>query len=142
VPLDIGFIGVIGPLYLNLDDDRLALGFRVEMRHCNPMRICHGGMMATFVDMLMPFAAIHQGKLQGRFLPTVHLSQEFLAPAPLGSWVEGTGQLLRATRTLLFARCEVTADGTPCASGTGIFRMGPESGGMGLSRLIDRMHGG
>jgi uncharacterized protein (TIGR00369 family) len=136
------FIQHNGPLYLRTQDGRFQLGFRVERRHTNPMQICHGGMMATFIDMLMPFAAIHQGKLQGRFLPTVHLSQEFLAPAPLGSWVEGTGKLLRTTKTLIFARCDVTADGQPCASGNGIFRLGPETGGVGLSRLIDQMHGG
>jgi uncharacterized protein (TIGR00369 family) len=139
IPLDIGFIGAVGPLYINLDSPKLALGFRVEARHCNPMQICHGGMIATFIDMLMPFAAIQQGNLAGRFLPTVHLSQEFLAPAPLGSWVEGGGELLRATRSLLFATCHVTADGEPCASGSGIFKMGAETGGMGLSRFLEHM---
>lgn len=139
IPIDIGFIGAIGPLCIKLDGESLALGFRVEMRHCNPMKICHGGMMATFIDMLLPFAAIHQGQMQGRFLPTVHLTQDFLAPAPLGSWVEGTGELTRATKTLMFARCSVTADGTPCATGSGIFRMGPEMGGPGLSHLMSQM---
>jgi uncharacterized protein (TIGR00369 family) len=139
IPLDIGFIGAVGPLCVRLNDAGIALGFRVEMRHCNPMQICHGGMMATFIDMLMPFAAIHQGKLGGRFLPTVHLTQDFLAPAPLGSWVEGTGELLRQTKTLVFARCAVTADGKPCASGTGIFRLGEEIGGGGLSRFLEQL---
>ena len=30
LPIDIGFIGVIGPLYLRIRDGDLALGFRVE----------------------------------------------------------------------------------------------------------------
>lgn len=139
IPLAIGFIGAIGPLCVKLDDSGLALGFRVETRHCNPMQICHGGMMATFIDMLMPFVAIHQGNLGGRFLPTVHLAQDFLAPAPLGSWVEGQGELLRATKTLVFTRCSVTADGAPCATGNGIFRLGPETGGPGLSHFLEQM---
>ena len=88
VPIEIGFIGVNGPLWINVEDEKvLKLGLRVEMRHCNPMRIAHGGMMATFIDMLMPFGIMYETKMAGRFLPTIHLSQEFLAPAPLGCWV-------------------------------------------------------
>jgi len=139
IPFDIGFIGVNGPLYVNLDGPKLKLGFRVEMRHCNPMRIAHGGMMATFIDMLMPFGIIHDTKMRGRFLPTIHLSQEFLAPAPLGSWVEGSAELLRQTRNLVFAQCLVTADGEPCGRASGIFKLGAETGGPGLSHLLDQL---
>ena len=35
-------------------------GFRVEERHTNPLKICHGGMMATVADMLIPCAAMYQ----------------------------------------------------------------------------------
>jgi uncharacterized protein (TIGR00369 family) len=139
IPIDIGFIGVVGPLYMNVGGETLALGFRVEMRHCNPMQICHGGMMATFVDMLLPFAAFQQSGMSGRFLPTVHLEQDFLAPAPLGAWVEGRGELLRATKSLVFAQCVVTADGETCARASGIFKIGKETGGPGLMSLLSRM---
>ena len=137
IPFDVGFIGVNGPLCVNMDGEKLRLGFRVEMRHCNPMRVAHGGMMSTFVDMLMPFGIMHESRMRGRFLPTIHLSQEFLAPAPLGAWVEGTADLLRTTRNLVFAQCLVTADGEPCMRASGIFKLGAETGGGGLSSLLD-----
>ena len=140
IPFDIGFIGANGPLHVRIvDGEKLKLGFRVEMRHCNPMRIAHGGMMATFIDMLMPLAIAHESKMAGRFLPTVHLAQEFLAPAPLGSWVEGTADLLRTTRNLVFAQCLVTADGENCGRASGIFKLGKETGGPGLSHLLNLM---
>ena len=49
-----------------------------------------------------------------------------VAPAPLGCWIEGTAELLRATRTLVFAQGLVTADGVPCARASGVFKIGPE----------------
>jgi uncharacterized protein (TIGR00369 family) len=141
IPFDIGFIGVNGPLWVNVGSDALKLGFRVEMRHCNPMKVCHGGMMATFIDMLMPFGIVHQTKMPGRFLPTIHLAQEFLAPAPLGSWVEGTAEMLRQTRNMVFAQCLVTADGAVCGRASGIFKLGPETGGRGLTDLLEALKG-
>lgn len=138
-PMEIGFIGVNGPLYLDVNGPKLKLGMRVEMRHCNPMRIAHGGMMATFIDMLMPFTITFESKSPGRFLPTVHLSQEYLAPAPLGCWMEGTGDLLRMTRNLAFAQCLVTADGEPCMRASGVFKLGQEVQGIGLGAMLQRM---
>ena len=34
--LSMGFLEANGPLYGKWDDDHLLLGFRVEIRHCNP----------------------------------------------------------------------------------------------------------
>ena len=56
-----GFVAVNGPLYVRYqrgvegqpETNLLQLGFRVEARHCNPTGKLHGGMMATFCDMLM-----------------------------------------------------------------------------------------
>ena len=51
-----GFIAANGPLYLRHEGDRVQLGFRVEARHVNPLGVCHGGMLATFCDMLVPLS--------------------------------------------------------------------------------------
>ena len=60
-----------------------------------------------------------------RFLLTVNLQIDYVAGAPLGCWLEGSAELLRSTRTLVFMRGLVTADGTPCARVSGISRIGP-----------------
>ena len=121
-----GFIAVVGPLYMRREAARLWLGFRVEARHCNPMDICHGGMMATFCDMLLPIGvhALTQA-VRDRFLPTISLQIDYLAPAPLGCWVQGEAQLLRTTRTMVFAQALVTADDAPAARVSGILKIGP-----------------
>ena len=126
-PLTMGgdFIGINGPIYLHHVGDDVRVGFRVEKRHTNPMGICHGGMMASFCDMLLPISAHRKSaQARGRFLPTINLQIDYLAPAPLGAWVEGEAQVLRVTRSLVFAQGLVKADGEPVARVSGIFKLG------------------
>jgi uncharacterized protein (TIGR00369 family) len=120
------FIAVNGPLYVRSEGGSVQLGFRVEARHTNPMRICHGGMMASFCDMLLPISIHRKSQEIGfRFLPTINLQIDYLAPARLGAWVQGEADPLKATRSLVFAQGLVTADGLPCARVSGIFKIGP-----------------
>ena len=120
-----GFISVNGPLYTRRVEGRFQLGFRVEQRHCNPMGICHGGMMATFCDMLLPLSAHVLSDVGKRFLPTINLQIDYLAASPLGSWVQGEAQVLRTTRSLVFMQGLVQADGVSVARVSGIFKIGP-----------------
>jgi len=121
-----GFMAVNGPLYARKTYTDFHLGFRVEERHCNPMRICHGGMMATFCDMLLPITAhVVSKEVALRFLPTINLQIDYLAPSPLGAWVQGEAELLRATKSLVFMQGLVHADGVPVARVSGIFKIGP-----------------
>ena len=120
-----GFIGVNGPLYARRTDGGLQLGFRVEKRHCNPMGICHGGMMASFADMLLPISVHRKSKEVGlRFLPTINLQIDYLAPAPLGAWIEGEAQVLRVTRSMVFTQGLISADGVLAARVSGIAKIG------------------
>lgn len=125
LPFKGGFVGTNGPLYAKRADGMLRLGFRVEERHCNPMGICHGGMLATFADMQLPFGARAQSEHADRFLPTISLTTDFMAPAPMGAWVEGETVVLRVTRNMVFAQMTATADGTLCLRANGIFKIGP-----------------
>ena len=127
LPSGSGFIEVNGPLYLRQQGDQVRLSLRVEPRHVNPMGNLHGGMMASFCDMLLPLSVHYQdAALADRFLPTISLQIDYLAPSPLGCWLEGTAQLLRATRSMVFAQGLVTADGVPCARASGVFKLGPQ----------------
>ena len=119
------FIALAGPLYARLEGGRLLMGFRVQQQHSNPLGMCHGGMLATFADMLMPMAAMYQVAGERRFLPTISLQLDYLAPAPLGAWVQGEADILRTTRNLIFAQGLVKADGAPALRVSGIFKQGP-----------------
>ncbi|MGC1302952.1 MAG: PaaI family thioesterase [Caulobacteraceae bacterium] len=87
----------------------------------NPNGVCHGGMLATFCDVHMSIAAVYQHSLAPRLLPTVSLSLDFLQPIPLGAWVEGRAQLLRAGRRLAFIQDLLTVDGVPAVRASGTF---------------------
>jgi uncharacterized protein (TIGR00369 family) len=121
--LSMGFLEAVGPLYGKWADDRLLLGFRIETRHCNPGNVAHGGMMATFADMLLPIASRFQSKTDMGFLPTVNLTCDYLAPAPLGAWIEGRADPVKTTKNLLFAQGVATADGQPVLRANGIFKI-------------------
>ena len=120
------FIQNNGPLHVRRDGSTVQFGFRVEQRHVNTMGNLHGGMMATFCDMLLPLS-VHSKttELADRFLPTISLQVDYLAPARLGMWVQGEAEPLRITRSLVFAQGLVTADGEPCARVSGAFKIGP-----------------
>lgn len=127
VPLAIGgeFMALNGPLHVRMAGGRAQLGFRVLSRHTNPMGICHGGMLASFGDMLLPVCIHRQSAEVGlRFLPTISLQIDYLAPAPLGAWVQGEADVLRVTRTMVFAQGLAQADGTPVMRVSGIFKIG------------------
>ncbi len=122
------FIQHNGPLYLRHEGTVVQFGFRVEPRHVNPMNNLHGGMMASFCDMLLPLSVHRKSdQVADRFLPTISLQIDYLAPAPLGAWVQGEAEPLRVTRSLVFAQGLVTADGVPCARVSGVFKIGPAS---------------
>ncbi len=117
------FIELNGPLFGKREGNRLVMGFRVEPRHCNPANICHGAMMLALADMLLGPGTEFEVQ-SGRFLPTISISADFLAPAPLHAWVEGRAESLRMTRSLLFAQCLITADGNPALRASGIAKLG------------------
>ena len=117
------------------------MGFRVEPRHCNPGQVCHGGMLATFADMVLPIAARFQAKMDMGMTPTVNLTCDYLAPAPLGAWVEGRAEAVRVTKNLLFAQGIATAGETPVLRANGIFKIvsstSIKSGDFTLQSLFD-----
>ena len=101
----------IGALYVKRGEkgtrDDFVMGFRVHRHMCNPAGGLHGGMMMTVADLV---GAMGGGTLAGlrKFLPTVNMTFDFVAPAKVGDWVEGRAELVRATRSLLFTNIYLT----------------------------------
>jgi uncharacterized protein (TIGR00369 family) len=125
MPMGGEYIAVNGPLYLKHQGMLVQMGFRVERRHTNPMGNCHGGMLASFADMVLPLTIHRKAPEVGfKFLPTISLQLDYLAPAPLGAWVQGEAEVLRVTRSLVFAQGLVSADGVPALRISGIFKIG------------------
>ena len=61
--------------------------------------------MATSCDMLLALTAHwRMREISQSFLSTVSLQIEHLAPSPLREWVQGEADVLRTTRTMVFAQ--------------------------------------
>jgi uncharacterized protein (TIGR00369 family) len=103
----------------------LALGFRVGPEHLNPGGRCHGGVMASFCDVQLAFAILHdRPDLQTTILPTVNLTLDYLAAVLPGAWVQGIGGTVSVTRNFAVAQCIVTADGVPAVRCSGTYKVG------------------
>jgi uncharacterized protein (TIGR00369 family) len=110
-----------GPLFGRLVDSRFTLGFRVEERHCNPGKTCHGGMLATLADMTLLLGCNLQGGIR-QYLLTLTLTTDYLGPAHVGDWIEGRCEMLRASKNLVFAQGLLQVDDRIVARLNGIFK--------------------
>lgn len=108
------FIEANGPLYGRMDGERFVMGFLCETKHCNPMMVCHGGMVATLADMLLLLGTNIQTGL-GQFMLTVSLDVDFLAPVKVGDWLEGRAEVMRAGKSIIFTQGRMTVGGAPVA---------------------------
>lgn len=115
------YIEANGPLYGRLEGKDFVLGFRCEKKHCNPMGMCHGGMLMTLADMLLLLGSNIQERI-GRFLVTVHLATDFIGAVPEGAWLEGRVQVLKTTRSLLFTQGTMTVEGAAVARVSAILK--------------------
>ncbi len=123
------FIDPLGPLYGRRDGDAIVIGLPVEERHCNPGGFCHGGMLMTLADMLLIFNSNSQTGI-AQFMLTVNLTGDYIGPAPMGCWLEGTATVLRASKNMVFANGLFTANSQPVMRVNGIFKPTGESKGV------------
>lgn len=121
-PLSGGFLKATGPIYVKREDGHSIFGLLVEEQHCNGKDMCHGGMLATLADVVLGIGGMEQAGVSGFFI-TVSLTNDFLAPAPLGAWIEAQVELLRATRTTMFVQGIFTVEGEPVFRSSGVFRL-------------------
>jgi uncharacterized protein (TIGR00369 family) len=117
--------------------DEFVMGFRVHQHMCNPAGGLHGGMMMTVADLV---GAMGGGTLAGlrKFLPTVNMTFDFVAPAKIGDWVEGRAELVRATRSLLFTNIYLTVGEEKILRASSICKI-PSGDGMSYGKAkLDR----
>jgi uncharacterized protein (TIGR00369 family) len=112
----------------------------VLKKHLNPIGLCHGGMLATFCDVLMPMAVSYETEMDTGLLPTISLSLDYLAPTPGGAWVEGRTELLRKGSRIVFAQLILTADGKPTVRANGVYSVPAASNTLsGSNRLLRQL---
>ncbi|MBV1798861.1 PaaI family thioesterase [Siccirubricoccus sp. G192] len=121
-PVSGGFLRAAGPLWTRPGEDGSRFGLLVQEQHCNGMDMCHGGMLATLADVVLGIGGLERAGLSG-FFTTISLNNDFLAPVPLGAWVEARVELLKLTRTMMFVQGVFTVAGKPVLRSSGVFRL-------------------
>jgi len=121
-PINIGFVDLIGPLYMKPADPEGVIGFLVEDKHVNPVGICHGGMLMAVADMAVGFASLTES---GRkvFPPSINNTFDFLAVGKLGDWLETKVTFVKTTGSMGFADGIIHSNGDPIVRFNGICKL-------------------
>ncbi|HEX2591707.1 MAG TPA: hotdog domain-containing protein [Rhizomicrobium sp.] len=114
-----GFGRQIGPFYEKNEPGRFIRAFRVDEHHTNGMKNCHGGMLMAFADTVwghsIPARKTH-------FWVTVRMVTDFLSPAKLGDWVEGSSELIGEDDDFYTVKGRIWSGDRTIMSGTGVFK--------------------
>ena len=101
------FESLIGPFCFRIGEDgRARCAFEPKPHHLNGGATIHGGLLMSFADFSL-FAIAHHA-LSGARAVTLTCNSEFVSAGNLDGFVEAQGEVLRATRTLIFVRGLVT----------------------------------
>ena len=110
----------IGPFCFRLDGARVRCAFEPRREHLNGGGAIHGGALMSFADFAL-FCIAHK-ELAGDRAVTLTCNSEFLKAGALGDLVEAEGQVLRATRTLIFVRGLLTQSSQPLLAFSGTLK--------------------
>ena len=98
-----------GPFCFRGEGDQLRCAFAPRTAHLNGGGAIHGGALMSFADFAL-FAIAHKD-LAGAKAVTIAFACEFLAPGDLKHNIEARGEVLAATRSLMFVRGLITQGG-------------------------------
>jgi uncharacterized protein (TIGR00369 family) len=108
------------PLYSRILADRVQMGLRAAEPHTNSRGFVHGGLLATLADNVMGLSC-HVVLKDDSGLVTVNLATDFLSSGRTSQWLLFDAFVVKAGRTLCFARCDIFADDRPVARAQATF---------------------
>lgn len=114
------FETAIGPFCFRGQGQDLTCAFDPKRMHLNGGGTIHGGALMSFADFAL-FAIAHEA-LAGAKAVTVAFHCEFLSPGGLDERIEARGEVLRATRALIFVRGLVTQEKRPLLAFSGTLK--------------------
>jgi acyl-coenzyme A thioesterase PaaI-like protein len=108
------------PIYARRSDSEVRLGFRGAAPHANSRGFIHGGLICALADNALGLSCgQHLAEISG--LVTVSLSIDFVGSGKIGQWIEIRPEVIKAGKSLCFARALVMADESVCARASGVF---------------------
>ncbi|WP_417450724.1 PaaI family thioesterase [Kordiimonas sp.] len=114
------FEDLIAPFYFNEEGEDIKCAFISERKHCNGHGMLHGGLLMTFADFSM--FAIARRELADGAAVTAGFNAEFISAGPQDALIEARGEVVRATRSLIFMRGTVFTGDTTILTFSGILK--------------------
>lgn len=138
LPKDGGFNDAISPIFMKVSNDGFELALKVDQQHCNLLKICHGGVYMTMMDILLSASICYQlGKFMG--IPTININLNYMASSKQDEWIYGRAKTYKTTKTMGFAEGEIYNDDGIKVSAQGIFKLPKDleqTPGMTLEQVI------
>ncbi len=116
-----GFIQATGPLWTHRDGDGWQYGILTSASHANPAGMVHGGLLATLMDHAL--SAIAWEAVGRRPCVTVQLDTQFLCPVVPGAFLKATGNVVRATRSLVFMQGVLSVNDDVVLTGSAVLKV-------------------
>ncbi len=116
-----GFADYVGPIDLTGD----VFSFTVEPRHLNGGDRLHGGMMMSFVSLVL--GAVAARAVEGGKVSPLSINCNFTSAGEPGDLVEACGEITRKTRTVLFVAATLKARDKVLMSATGVYKIAVEA---------------
>ena len=107
---DDSFNDTMGPVFASENGPPWRLGLWAAPKHQNPHGLLDGGLIMALTDHAIGFT-IFRSVAGGTSFATVSLNVDFVAGGRLGEWIEAVPEIVRKTRSLVFAKAQVLADG-------------------------------
>lgn len=124
--LDDPFLDRIGPVFIadpfvGDEVEPARFGLRVAPHQCNFAGTCHGGMIASVLDIALGrgMAALSAGA----HAPTVTLTIDFMRAAKVDDWLESRVRILRRTRSMVFCDALLLGPEGAVARGNAVFKL-------------------
>ncbi len=120
----VGFNAYIGPI---LRDPARKAGeagrfrFVPEPHHLNAGHNVHGGLLMTLCDIMLGYT-VHEA-IPGKVATTATLNTDFLAGAKAGEVIEGSAEVTRLSRSLVFVGGTLSVAGKTIMTASGIWKI-------------------
>ena len=114
------------PLYSKVEPRHVSIGTWLRDVHCNSRGLVHGGFVSTIADNAMGLTCVAGLRDDGREvkgLVTITLNVDFVGMAKLGQWLNIESEIVKLTRQIAFASCNVCADGEVIARANATFKI-------------------
>jgi acyl-coenzyme A thioesterase 13 len=115
------FETLTGPYYMKAQvGGGYVCAFMPEAKNANGMGNTHGGALMTFADFAL-FAHAHD-HMNSSPCVTVQFESQFIGGAQAGAIIESHGEVVRATRSMIFVRGLMSQGGKPVMAYSGILK--------------------